>query len=87
MTETVVMVEIKKETPVAFKPSSLDTDLATTVRQPQSELRKAIGEVSGTAGDSAVAVPDSEATTIAALVADHNALLAALRAVGVVAAE
>lgn len=32
-----------------------------------------------------VAVPDSVATTVAGLVADHNALLASLRAAGIIA--
>lgn len=79
MTVTVVMMEIPKETPVAnaFVPESLDTDLGTLVRQEDSDLRAAIKEVTGTAG--AATLPDSEATTIAALVADYNALLAQLR--------
>lgn len=79
MIVTVVMVEIPKETPVAnaFVPESLDTDLGTLVRQEDSDLRAAVKEVVGVGNPADL--PDSEATTVAAVVADLNALLAKLR--------
>lgn len=79
-----------------FQPQSIDTDLATTMRQPQSEMRKAIKEIgaastatTSTAGTvkkaaavTAIATPGSaDAPTTAAKV---NELIAALKTAGVV---
>lgn len=74
-----------------FVPQSLDTDLGTLIRDEGSDMHDAVLEVAGGgagaaafSAEDAPTVPNSTATTVAALVADHNSLLAALRDRGII---